>query len=157
MTTFDPTPYLSQPEGQYFDRKSLWEGCEGQKGIPRIYAELEQVGTEPTHDQTEFTFRMVVPSLLDEERSQLEDKKAPVEEKRHQFIQQYSPTRQKVFRAILEHTVDWITLSDLLERVQKSGNKRFLRDYITPMVQAQILERRGEANAANQAYRRISQ
>lgn len=31
MTTFDPTPYLSQPEGQYFDRKSLWEGREGQK------------------------------------------------------------------------------------------------------------------------------
>ena len=137
------------------------------EGIPRIYAELEQVGTEPTHDQTEFTFRMVVPSLLDEERSQLADKKAPVEqkrhqsedkkapldEKRHQFIQQYSPTRQKVFRAILEHTVDWITLSDLLERLQRSGNKRFLRDYITPMVQANILERRGETNAANQAYR----
>ena len=31
MTTFDPTPYLSQPEGQYFDRKSLWEGREGSK------------------------------------------------------------------------------------------------------------------------------
>ena len=73
----------------------------------------------------------------------------------HQFLQQYSPTRQKVFLAILEHTADWITLSDLLERLQKSGNKRFLRDYITPMVQEDILERRGEANAANQAYRRM--
>ena len=31
MTTFDPTPYLTQPEGQYFDRKSLWEGLEGHK------------------------------------------------------------------------------------------------------------------------------
>jgi len=75
--------------------------------------------------------------------------------KRHQFIQQYSPARQKVFRAILEHTADWITLSDLLERLQRSGNKRFLRDYITPMVQAHILERRGKTNAANQAYRRM--
>jgi len=52
------------------------------EGIPRIYAELEQVGTEPTQDQTEFTFRMVVPSLLDEERSQSEDKKAPLDEKK---------------------------------------------------------------------------
>ena len=139
------------------------------EGIPRIYTEMAQVGRVLQYDQTDFTFRMVIPSLLDEESTQSEDKKAPVEvkrhqfdeekapvgEKRHQFLQQYSPTRQKVFLAILEHTADWITLSDLLERLQKSGNKRFLRDYITPMVQEDILERRGEANAANQAYRRM--
>ena len=31
MSSFDPTPYLHQPEGQYFDRKSLWEGQDGRK------------------------------------------------------------------------------------------------------------------------------
>ena len=141
------------------------------EGIPRIYAELEQVGTEPTHDQTEFTFRMVVPSLLDEERSQLEDKNTPVLQKTHQleeentpvlqkthqFLQTQSKLKQKVMRQILAACTDWKTAGELADILGKSDTKHLVRTYLTPMVQAQILERRGEANAANQAYRRISQ
>ena len=69
---------------------------------------------------------------------------------------QQTEVKEKVMRHVLAACTDWKTAGELADILGKSDTKHLVRTYLTPMVQAQILERRGEANAANQAYRRMS-